>query len=326
MTRIRPLFPHALTGIPDVRSTHAVRIPAAAPADEPAEPHLAGPARRHALRRAATLTLALGFVCGAAAAQPVQRGGRPLGQDVLGDSVVGTVRDAATGRPVTNAPVDGSNGRAFTERPWERPITWTDTAGRFVLRGLRPGRRVITVETRPYLTARAVVVVSGAGRAAPARPPVLRIVLRRGPSPWVSLTGRWAIELIPGATSAAAPTTVRLRGTLTLRDTTGAHGAGRLPDPALFRLALGTFVGTVPPRSGGEVVDAPWTPGRTEEAGGVIFFGDSVVLRIGPRHVTHGDFVVRGRFTGDSARGVWEGVMPADGSGPAGRFVLRRLR
>ena len=67
-------------------------------------------------------------------------------------------------------------------------------------------------------------------------------------------------------------------------------------------------------------------PGRTEEAGGVVCFGDSVVLQVGPREVTHGDFVIRGRFTGDPAHGVWAGPMPADGSGPSGRSVMRRLR
>jgi GNAT superfamily N-acetyltransferase len=104
------------------------------------------------------------------------------------------------------------------------------------------------------------------------------------------------------------------------------HGAaGGLPDPAASRLAFGTFVGAAVPQLVGGMAEPPWTPGRTEDAGGVVFFGDSVVLRVGPRGVPHGDFMLRGRFTGDSARGLWEreGVGTA-GLAPLGRFVLRR--
>jgi hypothetical protein len=277
-----------------------------------------------ALLLASTLAAAL-----ALGPEPVaaQAAGRPPAHREHGDSVVGTVRDAATGLPVQSAPVDGSSGRAFTEKPWERPITSTDTAGRFVLRGLRPGRQVVTVEKRPYLAARHVVVLPGTGRRGTARPPVLHIALRRGPPPRVPLTGRWAIELIPGAALATTPPAVApFRGTLTLLDTADARAGGGLPDPALFRLAFGTFVGAFPLGADGPAAAPPWRPGRAEEAGGVVFFGDSVVLRVGPRGTTHGDFVLRGHFTGDSARGVWEGAMPADGSGPAGRFVMRRLR
>ena len=308
----------------DGSEVRAARVPGIALPLEGPTPTLERGRHRSALLLAAALAAAL-------ALRPTTVAGQAEGRSPTArqqrDSVIGTVRDAATGRPLPHVPVDGSNGRAFTDRPGERPVAWTDTAGRFVLHGLRPGRHVLTVERRPYVTARAVVMVPGARRAGVPHPPVLHIALRRGPPPRASLTGRWLIELIPRPTpGGAAPSPAPLRGTLTLRDTTDSRPGARLPDPTLFRLALGTFVGAVPPRSQAGAVDAPWTPGRTEEAGGVVFFGDSMMLRVGPLRVTHGDFMVTGRFAGDSAHGVWAGPLPADGSGPSGRFVMRRLR
>ncbi len=246
-------------------------------------------------------------------------GDSAVADSAIGDSVIGIVVDAATGHPMDGVHVHASDA-----------FTFTDSAGGFVLRGLRPGSHTVTAAARPYRTARHTVVVpSTVTSDAARRPPVLRIALRLGPPPQVSLAGRWILEMTPdpalavdAATAAALAGAEPTVGMLTLRDTTDA-GDPAMADGTLFRFALGTFVADIPaPRPGQDTPGAPVAPARTtateEEARGAVFFSDSVVLAISPSWLAH-PTLLRGSVTGDAGRGIWE-----VGSETVGRWVMRR--
>ena len=252
---------------------------------------------------------ALLAVCCALACQPgAEHQQRP--------ALVGRIFDAQSGRPLAGAVLFVYSESATTDR-----------AGRY------------TIPQQSFVNADFSVVVEKAGYL----PQHFSFPYRRGttetrdirllpsPVPCCSLVGAWTVRLRLDSLADGFRSDRELQGTFEFHDSLSTSGLSFYPpqsdqwhsaSPGLASFDFSLFFG------------APIVPGTTTSVGpvderfgreltGVVFAGDSLIVRVVPR-CTHCGFVLKGKIDCDSATGVWSDNGHSFHGG--GRFVMKRGR
>ena len=229
-------------------------------------------------------------------------------------TIVGVVRDGATGRPLSQVYLS-------TQLMGDG----TDSLGRFEIVYLDPGPQTVTTSRRDFTPAHKTITVA-AGRT-----DTLNFTLWRAAVACCRLAGTWRGQLLLDSAGALSPKPTARRVSASIRfgdeyPNPSPRFRSTPDDPTRdefgrFEIDFRPFFGTQVAR---DVTTSTYgSTGGTFliEADGSVFAGDSVEIELIPR-ITHWGVSLAGRIVADSITGQW--WQRAYCCGAYGHFVLRR--